>query len=220
MEDALSRLEAAIKLTMVQHVLASPEALGRVRLALGQMFSQEGRETETPEQFSALLSVGTEEEGEARLEAYHNLFPATETREGRTVVHRLWTLPTFIAPPIAALAVFLDRMLTDRTDSLLTLGVSADEDALSGYTLRSLTMSAYQADGSLTWKERTLRANDRRRASVMLSAASLYFLLDPRWMRFAPIYLHAEATRTAPKEAWTDDTGARSGRSSFVEIYE
>lgn len=205
MEDALTRLETAIKLAMAHYVLIAEDEFTNCKRRLAATLSVEGQRNG--------FDLITEVDG---YEAFTALLPPVEERDGRPFLPAIWSDPRFIMPAVAALAQFFDRMVTPGGDSLLTLQVARDETALYGFRLNKLTMSAFVSDGEGGWQERALTQKDGRRASTMLAGAASFFLRDQQWMQFAPHYLHVEVNRSAPEGAYNDNIRGRA--SSFIEL--
>ena len=182
MEDALTRLHRAIDYAVLATATGSRDQRGKLYARLAQAFTTQGTvnavETmaELPN-FAALTTV----------------LPIIVTGEGGKSLHPVWDSAGFIAPAVAALAIFFDRALTITGDSMFTLTVSRAPDALCGYRLERFEAEAVANDHAGHQAAAPMQETDWMRASILLSGAAFAFLKEIDMMHFAPRYLRRAA---------------------------
>jgi hypothetical protein len=181
-EDALNRLHRAIDYAVLATVTGSRDQRGKLYTRLAQAFTTQGTvnaaETmaELPN-FAALTTV----------------LPLIVTGEGGKSLHPVWDSAGFIAPAVAALAIFFDRALKPTGDSMFTLTVCRAPEALCGYRLERFEAEAVATDRAGHRVAGPMQETDWMRASILLSGAAFAFLKEIDMMHFAPRYLRRAA---------------------------
>lgn len=198
MENALTRLHRAIDYALLATTSGSPDQRGALYARLARALTTQG-DVNSEDVISQLPNF----------DAFREVLPILvhDEARGRKTIHPIWDAPDFIAPAIASLAVFFDRMTHPRGDSMFTVKVSRDERALYGFRLEQFTACAFDYSGD----GRIGRANepaDWMRVSILLSGAALAFLKELSFMRFAPYYLAANISDSLPEGATASVEGS------------
>lgn len=205
MENAIDRLHRALDYAVLQTTSGSSDQRGALYARLACALTTQGRIND-PASITQLPNF----------EALCDVLPIIVTDEnGGKALHDVWDSHDFIAPAIAVLAVLFDRMTHPHGDSLLTVSVSREQNALYGYRLESLDAQAfdYSADGVKTLRPMTEK--DWMKVSVNLAGAAFAFMKDLSIMRFAPFYLEKVITNTVPAGA---EVPLPLGRTAFVNL--
>lgn len=182
MEDALTRLHRAIDYAVLATATGSRDQRGKLYARLAQVFTTQGtvNSAETMAElpnFAALTSV----------------LPLIVTGAEGKSLHPVWDSSDFIAPAVAALAIYFDRALTPSGDSMFTMTVARAPNALCGYRLERLEAEAVTTDRAGHRAAGPMQETDWMRASILLSGAAFAFLKEIDMMRFAPRYLRRAA---------------------------
>lgn len=189
MEDALTRLHRAIDYALLATVAGSPEQRGQLYSRLAQTLTTQGRHT-SQDDISGLPNF----------EALRIVLPIiARSDDGQRSIHPVWNSPDFIAPAVAALAVFFGRVLDPEGRSRLALRVQRHPDALYGYRLDAFEAAPSRRTTGGDPAGEPMTEADWMHVSILLSGAALAFLKEIDLMRFAPLYLHRQAEGLAPE---------------------
>jgi hypothetical protein len=182
LEDALTRLHRAIDYAVLATVTGSRDQRGKLYARLAQAFTTQG--TVNPAESMAELP---------NFAALTSVLPLVVTGANGKSLHPVWDSADFIAPAVAALAIYFDRTLTPTGDSMFTMTVSRVPDALCGYRLERFEAESVATDRAGHRTAGPMQETDWMRASILLSGAAFAFLKEIDMMRFAPRYLRRAA---------------------------
>lgn len=206
MEDAIERLQRAIDYAVLQTASGSSDQKGALYARLACALTTQGRVNDT----ASVTQL-------PNFEAFCDVLPIIVTDDtGQKALHDIWDAPDFIAPAIACLAVLFERTTNPWGDSMLTVKVSKDADALYGYRLESLDAEAFDYTPSGDKTVRPMEARDWTTLSINLAGASLAFMKDLSIMRFAPHYLDLSIRKAIPEGAASPVPAMRADFVSLV----
>ena len=182
MEDALNRLQRAMEYAVLATVSGGRDQRGKLYARFAHALTTQGKVNAT--------------------EAMHQLpnFDALQTvlpivvsdANGGKALHPIWGSTDFIAPAVAALAIFFERNLDPQGDAMMSMQISKQPQALFGFRLENLSAEAftYKPDG--TRQGRPMEPSDWMRVSITLSGAALALMKEESMLRFAPSYLRRQ----------------------------
>lgn len=183
MGHAIERLHRAIEYGLLSSISGSAERKGALYGRFAACLTTQGSVNDA----DSIVSL-------PNFEAFQHVLPILVEVDGRKSVHTIWDDDEFIAPAIAALAMFMDATANPKGNTMFTLTVQPDNDALYGYRLTTFTAAPLVGEGEMTAKQWT-------QASIFLCGAALAFFNETSMMRFAPYFLHATVTGEIPDDA-------------------
>lgn len=182
MEDALNRLHRAIEYAVLATVSGGRDQRGKLYARFAHALTTQGK-VNAAEAMHQLPNF----------DALRTVLPIIVTDgNGGKALHPVWGSADFIAPAVAALAIFFERNLDPQGDAMMSMQISKQPQALFGFRLENLSAEAftYKPDG--TRQGRPMEPSDWMRVSITLSGAALALMKEESMLRFAPTYLRRQ----------------------------